>query len=89
MDGSARNGLISTGRKLVQMKLSSAGAEREPSVPPLLPPQFFAIYGAEREAELIAGFPFKARSTVIPTASRFTTDGKTYSAGRLFLEGAD
>ena len=33
------------------------------------------------------GFPFKARSTVIPTASRFTTDSKTYSAGRP-LEGA-
>jgi len=52
----------------------------------LLSPRFFAIDGAEREAELIAGFPFKARSTVIPTASRFATDGKTYSAGRLFIQ---
>jgi hypothetical protein len=32
---------------------------------PLLSPRFFAIYGAEREAELIARFSFKARSTVM------------------------
>jgi hypothetical protein len=48
---------------------------------PLLSPRFFAIYGAEREAELIARFSFKARSTVMIGCHR--------AAGRHFFRGGD
>ena len=65
-----------TGGKVNKPKrnLGSRAAEG----PALLPyPHFSAIYRAERGAELTAGFPFKARLTVI-NAHR--------AAGRLFRE---
>ena len=62
------------------------GRSTNPKLPPLPCPHFFAIYAAEREAQLTKPrFPFKARSTVTScTASRFATDGKNLLGGPTY-----